>query len=285
MRALESRLVARSDSTLVDRALLALADSPRPSGWLAANVLGLGRAPEMVADRLAAALLGADPRVQRLADGRWARVSVAVGAPLLEECAFAVVDVETTGMSPLRSDRITEIAVVLVEGERRELVFDSLVNPGRPIPAWVSAITGITDRLVRNAPRFEEVAESVLDSLVGRVFVAHNARFDWRFISAELARVRALRLEGAPLCTVRLARRLVAGVESCALEALTERFGLTNSARHRAAGDALVTAEVLSRLVRLARQEGARTLSDLETLQRRGRRRGGGRRSGGRAVP
>lgn len=262
-------LAARPDSTLVDRALAALAQESRPAQWLAAHVLGLAQAPELIAERLAVALLGADPRVQRLADGRWALVSAAGGPPRLEECAFAVVDVETTGSSAAGTDRIIEVAVVLVQGERRELVFESLVNPGRPIPPVVTAITGITEAMVRPAPRFEEVAEPLLDALAGRVFVAHNARFDWRFVTAELRRARALRLDGARLCTVRLARRLVSSAESCALDALTGRFDLHNPARHRAAGDAVATAELLHRLLGLARREGARTLADLELLQAR----------------
>ena len=116
----------------------------------------------------------------------------------------------TRGARRLRSALVAgEVAVVLVHGERRELLFESLVNPGRPIPSVVTSITGIRDDMVRAAPRFEEVAERVMDALTGRVFVAHNARFDWGFLGAELRRVRNLRLEGPRLCTVRLARRVV----------------------------------------------------------------------------
>jgi DNA polymerase-3 subunit epsilon len=153
-----SFLRAQPDSTLVDRALMALSQESRPARWLAVHVMGLVQAPDLIAERLAVALLGADPRVQRLSDGRWALVAVAGSAPLLEECAFAVIDVETTGGSAAGADRIIEVAVVLVQGERRELVFESLVNPGRPIPAFVSAVTGITNAMVRDAPAFEEVA-------------------------------------------------------------------------------------------------------------------------------
>ena len=260
-------LCAVPASTLVDRALIALSESARPAGWLASNVLGLSRAPDIVAERLALALLGADPRVRRLADGRFSLIAAATGQPLLEESTFAVVDVETTGMRAAGPDRITEIAVVLVHGERRELLFESLVNPGRPIPAMISALTGITEAMVRAAPRFEEVAGQVLDALAGRIFVAHNARFDWRFVSAEVRRARDQRLDATRLCTVRLARRLVPGAISCSLSALTERFNFENPARHRAAGDALVTAQLLQRLLCLARDAGARTVFDLEMLQ------------------
>jgi len=260
-------------STLVDRALVALAGSARSAEWLAIHILGLPGAPGIVAERLAMALLGADPRVRRLGDGRWSLVAAASGHPLIEECAFAVVDVETTGMRSSGDDRITEIAVVLVHGERRELLFESLINPGRPIPVVVSSVTGITDHMVRAAPRFEEVVDRVLDALTGRIFVAHNARFDWGFVAAEVRRVRDQRLDGARLCTVRLARRLVAGATSCSLGALSERFAFENSARHRAAGDALVTAQLLHRLLCLARDAGVRTVSDLEVLQRTTQRR------------
>ena len=197
----------------------------------------------------------------------------AQGSPLLDDCAFAVVDVETTGMRAGGGDRITEIAVVVVHGGRREVVVDSLVNPGRPIPPAICAITNITNAMVRDAPTFAEVVDQVVAALAGRVFVAHNARFDWEFVSAEVRRARDLALDGPQLCTVRLARRLVKGVRSCGLDNLTQHFGFDNPARHRAAGDALVTADLLARLLRLAREEGAHTLQDLSAIALRRRSR------------
>jgi len=270
---------------MVERALLAMADTARPAEWLATHVMGLVNAPDAVSERLAAALLGADPRVHRLANGSWGLVAAARGVPLLEECAFAVVDVETTGGSSRINDRITEIAVVLVCGERRELLFESLINPGRPIPGFVSSVTGITDHMVRAAPRFEEVVDRVLEALSGRIFVAHNVRFDWAFVSSELRRARGVRLDGPRLCTVRLARRLVPSAESCSLGALSYHFALENQARHRAAGDALVTAELLHRLVGLARDTGARTFAELELLQGPQRRPKKRKTRGSRALP
>jgi DNA polymerase III subunit epsilon len=163
------------------------------------------------------------------------------------------------------------------------VVFDSLVNPERPIPRAICTITNITDEMVRHAPRFSDLAERVLGALAGRVFVAHNARFDWNFVSAELNRSRSLTLQGTRLCTVRLARRLVRGVRSCGLDNLCRFFGFQNPARHRAAGDALVTAELLGRLLVLAREEGARTLQDLTTIE--SRRRARARRRKRQAMP
>jgi DNA polymerase-3 subunit epsilon len=262
-------LSAHPESTLLERVLITLREEPRAAATLCHRILGLPGAQEAVCERIAIALLGADPRVRQLTDGRWALVPEAQGSPLLDECAFAVVDVETTGMRAGESDRITEIAVVVVHGGRREVVFESLVNPGRPIPPAICAITNITNEMVREAPTFAEVADQVLAALAGRVFVAHNARFDWNFISAEVRRARDLALDGPRLCTVRLARRLVKGVRSCGLDNLTQHFGFDNPARHRATGDALVTADLLVRLLRLAREEGARTLQDLAAIAAR----------------
>ena len=267
---------AYPDSTLLERVLGQLRLGPRTPATLCHDVLGLLGAPAAICDRVAIALLGADPRVRQLEDGRWGLVPEARGSPLLDTCAFAVVDVETTGVRAGYGDRITEIAVAVVHGERREIVFESLVNPERPIPRAICAITNITNEMVRYAPRFSEVTERLLAALAGRVFVAHNARFDWNFVSAELRRSRDLTLDGTRFCTVRLARRLVKGVRSCGLDNLCRFFGFQNAARHRAAGDALVTAELLGRLLALAREEGARTLQDLtviEARRARGRRR------------
>jgi DNA polymerase-3 subunit epsilon len=266
-------LSAHPESTLLDRVLTVLREGPRPAGTLCQGVIGLAGASDAVCERIAIALLGADPRVRQLTDGRWGLIPEAQGSPLLDDCAFAVVDVETTGMRAGGGDRITEIAVVVVHGGRREVVVDSLVNPGRPIPPAICAITNITNAMVRDAPTFAEVVDQVMAALAGRVFVAHNARFDWGFVSAEVRRARDLALDGPQLCTVRLARRLVKGVRSCGLDNLTQHFGFDNPARHRAAGDALVTADLLARLLRLAREEGAHTLQDLSAIALRRRSR------------
>jgi len=265
---------AYPESTLLERVLAQLRIGPRAPVSLCREILGLLSAPAAICDRVAYALLSADPRVRLLEDGRWSLVPEAQGSPLLDDCAFAVVDVETTGARAGFGDRITEIAVVVVQGGRREMVFETLVNPERPIPRAACAITNITNEMVRHAPRFSEIAERIVTVLGGRIFVAHNARFDWNFISAELRRARDLTLGGTRLCTVRLARRLVRGVRSCGLDNLTRFFGFHNRARPRAGGDALVTAELLYRLLLLAREEGARTLQDLSAIEaRRSRRR------------
>lgn len=259
-------LSAHPTSTLADRALTLLASGPVEAVVLARDVMGLSAAPPAVAARLAVALLGADPRVRQMGDGRWALAAGVQGSPLLSNTTFAVVDVETTGMRAAGDDRITDIAVVLVQGDRTELAFESLINPGCPISPQITALTGITEAMVAQAPTFDQVADQVLAALAGRVFVAHNVGFDWGFVGAELRRHRGLALDGPRLCTVKLSRRLVHGLSSHALDQVSAHFNLDNGARHRAAGDALVTAEILRRLLRLAEERGARTLEDLDGL-------------------
>jgi DNA polymerase-3 subunit epsilon len=257
-------------STLLDRALALLAGGPRDAEALSREVLGLPFAPPAVAERLVAALLGADPRVSQQADGSWALVPGTREAPLLDQCAFAVVDIETTGMRA-STDRVIEIGVVVVQGWRRHRLMECLVNPGRPLPPAITRITGLTMRDVAKAPSFAEVADRVRQALSGRVFVAHHAGFDWSFLSTELRRAGGMGLQGQRLCTARLARRLVPEAESCGLDWLSQWFGIENPARHRAGGDAWATAALLLRLLDLARCQGARTLDDVVRLQHRHR--------------
>jgi len=256
-------LAAVSSSSLSGRALAYLEAGPASSLVLAREVLGLARAPRAIAERVATTLVGADPRVSRLPDGRWTLAAAAATSPALDACRFAVVDVETTGTSPRRGDRIIEIAVAVLEGDRVTTAFQSLVNPGVPIGAFVSRLTGIDAAAVRDAPCFAAVADRLLDHLAGTVFVAHNVRFDWTFLLVELERARSLLLQGPRVCTLRLARRLVPALESRSLDTLARFFGIEIERRHRAGPDAMATARILQRLVGIAKERGAVTLADL----------------------
>jgi len=267
-------LQARRESTLVDRALEYLTTGPSDSLVLTERILGIPRATPIVADRLVGALLGSDPRVGRLGDGRWILVAPNSASPSLDDAAFAVVDVETTGGRPGRGDRITEIAVAVVQGKHVELLFEQLVNPGRPIPRGPVQISNITDAMVRNCPEFPAVVDDVLSVLAGRVFVAHNVSFDWRFVSWELKRARGLGLDGPRICTIGLARRLVPGLKSRSLDSLAYYFGCDIQQRHRAGPDAFATARILQRLMALAQEAGVSTINDLAELSRRRKRRG-----------
>lgn len=262
-------LEIRTTGTLVDRALEYLRAGPADSNTLAMRVMRLNGAPSLVADRLAVALLGSDPRILRLCDGRWALARADRGSPRLADCAFAVVDVETTGTSPARGDRVIEIAVVAVMGDVIEVKYDSLLNPEQPVPRFTSTITRITEDMVRDQPTFGEVADDVLAALAGRVFVAHNVKFDWAFVGKEIRRARDVVLDGPRVCTVALARRLLPALKSRSLDSLSAYFGVEIAHRHRARGDALATAKVLQRLLALAEERGVRNLDDLIRLGRR----------------
>lgn len=267
-------VAAHASGTLLERALRLLAAGPADGPVIAREILGMPRAPALVADRLAVALLGHDPRVRRDHQGRWGLVQPSTGTTKLQETVFAVVDVETTGSRAGNGDRVTEVAVVLVgPGGRQETVVDTLVNPERPIPSVVTRITQITDAMVRDKPVFAEVVDEVLGALAGRVLVAHNVQFDWRFLEAEVRRARDLRLDGPRLCTVKLARRLLPGLKHRGLDAVSRYFGVEIEGRHRAGGDARATAAVLVRLLDLAAEQGASTLEDLGRVDARVRAR------------
>ena len=256
-------------TTLSERALGYLREGPREPLDIVRDVIGLSRANRAVAERLVTALLGADPRFAFDLEGRWSLVPEPAwrGVPL-SEVRFAVVDVETTGMRARFDDRITEIAIVHVEGARVELAFESLVNPGRPIPRFIEQLTGIRDEDVARAPSFEQIADQVVAALAGRVFVAHNARFDWSFVRAEIERSQAFDIRMPKLCTVRLTRRLVPELERRSLDSVMHYFGLETDRRHRAAGDALVTAQALQKLVARARMAGIMTWEALDLAAR-----------------
>jgi DNA polymerase-3 subunit epsilon len=164
---------------------------------------------------------------------------------------LAFVDLETTGARP-DIDAITEIAILRVENGRETGRWQSLINPGRPIPSLLVRLIGISNGMVAHAPSFAEVAEIVTEQLTDCVFVAHNARFDHAFLQRAFARLgRESEFDPPVLCTLKLVRKLYPGHPRHGLDALIARHGFTCSARHRAMGDA----EVLWQLARLIEQD------------------------------
>lgn len=252
-------------SGLAARAVELVRASPRTSEALARQVLGVRSAPAEMADRLVRELLDSHPRLETDGDGLWRlRGGPAGGSGSLADLDYVVVDVETTGASPDRGDRVTEIAAVEVTGGRVADGFSTLVDPGRPIPDWIQRMTGITGEMVRDAPPFEEVAEEVRSRLEGRVFVAHNVPFDWRFVTAEMRRAASVLPEGPRLCTLRLARRALPDLPRKGLDAVTRHFGVEIEDRHRAEGDARATARVLLRLLEEADRRGVRRWEEMD---------------------
>ena len=157
---------------------------------------------------------------------------------------LACVDLETTGGHPMHH-RVIEVGIVTMRGGEVVEEWSSLVQPGCRIPRAIASFTGITDEMVADAPPFEDVAGEVLGRLEGRLFVAHNARFDYGFLRGEFRRL-GRRFRAPVLCTVRLSRRMDAGERGHGLDAVMARHGIACSARHRALGDAQVLARFLA---------------------------------------
>jgi len=150
----------------------------------------------------------------------------------LFDAPMAIVDLETTGAHPAW-DRVTEIAVLEVQDGDVVSEWSTLVNPGTSIPPAIQALTGITNDMVAKAPCFGDLAPGLYERLEGRVFVAHNARFDYGFLRQEFARA-GLRFQARTLCTVQLSRRLYPGHARHNLDSLIDRHQLHGDARHRA---------------------------------------------------
>lgn len=161
---------------------------------------------------------------------------------------YAIVDIETTG-GYADNHRITEIAIYHYDGLQIKNVFHSLLNPGRKVPQFITGLTGITSKMVEEAPEFSEMADEIFSYLKDRVFVAHNAHFDYSFIKKEFETI-GVNWQTKKLCTVRLARKIIPGLESYSLGRLAESLGIKIPDRHRAGGDAQATAKIFDVLVK-----------------------------------
>jgi DNA polymerase-3 subunit epsilon len=172
---------------------------------------------------------------------------------------YTVIDIETTGGMPNR-DRITEIAMVKIKNGEIIDRFESLVYPERSIPTEITRITGITNAMVENAPRFFEIAKTIVEFTEDSVFVAHNVRFDYNFIREEFKSL-GYTYSKKVLCTVKLSRKAFPGLRSYSLGNLIQHFGISVANRHRAMDDVLATAEIFQKIL-----EGARYEEHIESM-------------------
>lgn len=157
---------------------------------------------------------------------------------------YTIIDVETTG----RGNRITEISIFKYDGQTVIDEFTSLINPQSFIPTHITALTGIDNAMVADAPVFEDLAEQILDMTDGCVFVAHNVNFDFNVIHSEFKRV-GIDFTRKKLCTVRLSRRLLPGHRSYSLGKLCKALNIDIVGRHRARGDAEATVTLFQMLM------------------------------------
>lgn len=287
-----------SESALTEAAVALVSRGPVSSVDLVGQVCQAIGIRQALADQLARSILGHRPDVRQGPDGRW-RLATQLNLPFatapranrpavgpvpltattgavaelpISALRFAVVDVETTGGRPSHGDRITEIAIVTVRDGKIADVFETLVNPERSIPPMITQITRITSQMVRDKPVFASIADEVVDRLTGNIFVAHNAAFDWRFVAHEVFRGTGQMLDGASLCTVRLARRILPQLPRRNLDAVANHYAveIPPDVRHRAAGDAIATAKVLLNLLRDAADRDVTTWGALDAMQRTG---------------
>lgn len=167
---------------------------------------------------------------------------------------FSIIDIETTG-NRFKYGKITEIAIYQHNGQRITDSYSTLINPEIDIPFFITELTGINNEMVKNAPKFYEVAKTIVEMTMGRTFVAHNAQFDYKFIREEFARL-GYNYHRKTMCTVQLSRRLLPGHKSYSLGRLCSDLGIIIDGRHRAAGDALATTKLFDILIKKNEQNG-----------------------------
>lgn len=162
---------------------------------------------------------------------------------------YAIIDIETTGGSH-KHEKITEIAVYVHDGEKVIREFTSLINPERNIPYFITSLTGISNEMVEDAPKFYEIAKQLVEITEGCIFVAHNVNFDYHFVREEFSRL-GYDFKREQLCTVKMSRKLIPGKRSYSLGNLCDELGICIYDRHRASGDALATVKLFEILLSL----------------------------------
>src|SRR5215831_1074438 len=234
-----------------------------PAGEAARELFALAGTGDAVARSLLGPLVDGDARLA------WRGASVALAescSPRLEEAAFCVFDLETTGLATA-SARICEIGAVRIERLAFADTFQTLVKPGVPLPRPVGALTGLVEAELARAPKVATALRRFSAFAGDAVLVAHNARFDTAFVNRELERLTGKRHAGPVIDTVSLARNLLRGrVERTSLSALAHFFGTVARPCHRALPDAEATAEILLGLIGIAQEQRALTVAELEEV-------------------
>jgi DNA polymerase-3 subunit epsilon len=170
---------------------------------------------------------------------------------------YAIIDIETTGGTAQR-EKITEIAIILHDGRQVIETYETLLNPERSIPLYITQMTGISDTMVRTAPKFYEVAKKIVQMTEGAVFVAHNVRFDYSFVQEEFRRL-GFTFSRPQLCTVKLSRAAFPGLASYSLGNLIQHFNIQVSHRHRAMADAMATKELFEKIFLVSQNQETAT--------------------------
>ena len=229
-------------------------------------IFRLAHADEELAASLVSDLVHGDPRFS-IEPGHLAIIDDPIEHQRLSEIDFVVLDVEAIGAKGLPA-RIIELGAYYVRSGKIIGEYQSLIDPGVPLPRFIAALTGISDEMLKGAPKFAEIVDAWLDFAGDAVLVAHNSQFDLALLNREIGRVfPGCRMRNAELCTVKLARRMIRDLDNHNLDALAEHFGLEIAERHRAASDARATAELFLRLLDQLESQGVRTLLEARSFR------------------
>ncbi|HVS20709.1 MAG TPA: exonuclease domain-containing protein [Pyrinomonadaceae bacterium] len=257
-----------SDSALVQEAFELLRENGGQMTFTAIvdSVFRLSHVDKELAASLVGDLVGNDPRFSIDNEQLLASNDESELRPL-KEIDFVVLDVEALASKSVPA-RIIELGAYRVHANQIGDKFETLINPGLPLPRFIAALTGISDEMLKNAARFSEILDAWLDFAGDAILVAHNSTFDLPLLNREIARVfPGYRMRNGELCTVNLARRVLPELHSHNLDSLAEHFGIENTQRHRAAGDAFATSRILLRLLDQLAESGVRTLSEARGYQ------------------
>jgi DNA polymerase-3 subunit alpha (Gram-positive type) len=229
-------------------------------------VMKISKPEPKLAKLLVSDLVDRDPRLQlnddtvELIDDRFASRAIA-------ETDFVVFDLETTGAKAPPFSRIMEIGAYRVKDCKIVAEFQTLVDPEMPIPAFITALTGISNEMVKAAPKFREVISEFLDFIGDSVLVAHNAHFDMGFLNHEIGSIyEDYRLMNPCLCTVHLSRRLLPDVENHKLKTVADYYSVSLVNHHRAGPDARATAEIFVNLLDELNESGISSVAGIKNL-------------------
>lgn len=179
---------------------------------------------------------------------------------------YVVVDLETTGLSAKRH-KITEIAALKYSDNKLVDEFVTLVNPGVPIPAFITRLTGISDSMVEDKPTLAQVLPHLCEFMSDLPIIAHNASFDYNFLDYSTSKILGKNLANPKVCTAKLARRLLPELPKKNLSSLCSHFEIINESAHRAKADALVTAEIFNIFLDMMAKYGISGVKNIDKFQ------------------
>lgn len=257
-----------SDSVLINETIALLQSSGGRASVIEVvdSVMKINRPEVNLAKLLVSDLVEIDPRLF-LREETLELVTPEKDSRTLLEKDYVVFDLETTG-AKCPPCRVTEIGAYLIRNGVIVDEFQTLVNPETYIPPFITQLTGISDAMVKNAPKFRQIAADFLDFIGDTILVAHNASFDMKFLNHEVGMIyNKYRVANQHLCTVHLSRRLVKNVENHKLSTLSEHFAIDIGRHHRAAYDAHATAKIFIKLLNQMNDLGVRDLEAAKKIK------------------